>query len=217
MPRHRLSGRPSRGINVWLTASAGFASPDWLTVNQAHALGGSLQKSATGTPVVLWTWDDAERDGDATEARRVPLVRSYTVFNVEHTTGIDLPVDSDRPTFQPIARGETLVANMPQRPRIQPGATRACDRPSVDVIDMPHPTCFDAPEAYYSTLFHELTHSTGHASRVHRITLTDRGPFGSTNDSKEALVAEMGAAFLCGICGLENRTVDHSTADIASW
>lgn len=148
MPRHLLSGRPSRGINVWLTASAGLTSPDWLTFNQAHALGGSLQKGTTGTPVVLWTWSDAERDGDATEARRVPLVRSYTVFNLEHTTGIDLPVDSDRPTFQPIARGEALVAHMPQRPRIQHGAIRACDHPSVDVIDMPHPTWFDAPEAY---------------------------------------------------------------------
>jgi antirestriction protein ArdC len=148
MPRHRLSGRPSRGINVWLTTSAGCASPDGLTGNQAQALGDSLQKGATGTAVVLWTWDDVARDGDATEARRVPLVRSSTVCHVEHTTGIDLPVDSDRPTFQPIARGATLMASMPQRPRIQPGATRACNRPSVDVIDRPHPAWCDAPEAY---------------------------------------------------------------------
>jgi antirestriction protein ArdC len=198
-------------------ASTGCTSPDWLTFNQAHALGGSIQKGATGTPVVLWTWCDAERDGDATEARRVPLVRSYTVFNVEHTTGIDAPVDVDRPTFQPMACGETLVASMPQRPRIQHGATRACDRPSVDVIHMPYPARFVAPEAYDSTRFHALTHRTGPASRVHRATLTDRCPFGSPNDSKEALVAEMGAAFLCGVCGLENRTVEHSTAYIASW
>jgi antirestriction protein ArdC len=148
MPRHRLSGRPSRGINVWLTASAGLTSPDGLTCNQAQALGGSLQKGATGTPVVLWTWDDAERDGDATEAKRVPLVRSYTVCHVEHTAGIDFPVDSDRPTFQPIERCETVVASMPQRPRMQPGATRACDRPAVNVIDRPHPAWCDAPEAY---------------------------------------------------------------------
>jgi antirestriction protein ArdC len=118
MPRNVISLRPYRGINVWLTASAGFTSPDWLTFNQAYALGGSIQKGAKGTPVVLWTWCDAERDGDATEARRVPLVRSYTVFNVEQTTGIDLPVDSDRPTFQPIARGEAIVASMPQRPSV---------------------------------------------------------------------------------------------------
>jgi antirestriction protein ArdC len=87
----------------------------------------------------------------------------------------------------------------------------------VDVIHMPHPAWFDAPDAYYSTLFHELTHSTGHASRLNRATLTDLCPFGSTNYSKEELVAEMGAAFLCGVCGLENRTVDNSAAYLASW
>ena len=82
---------------------------------------------------------------------------------------------------------------------------------------MPRPELFDSPEEYYSTLFHELTHSTGHERRLNRATLTDLCPFGSTNYSKEELVAEMGAAFLCGVSGIENRTVDNSAAYIASW
>jgi antirestriction protein ArdC len=87
----------------------------------------------------------------------------------------------------------------------------------VDTVNMPKPKLFDGPEEYYSTLFHELTHSTGHARRLNRQTLTDLCPFGSTNYSKEELVAEMGAAFLCGVSGIENLTVDNSAAYVASW
>jgi antirestriction protein ArdC len=76
---------------------------------------------------------------------------------------------------------------------------------------------FPKIEHYYSVLFHELTHSTGHWQRLHRQTLTDLCPFGSTNYSKEELVAEMGAAFLCGIAGIANETVDNSAAYIQSW
>jgi antirestriction protein ArdC len=217
IPRHLVSGRPYRGINVWLTVSAGFGSAYWLTFNQAHALGGSIQKGAKGTPVVCWKWDDAEDEAEETIPRRVPLVRAYSVFHLEQTTGIDTPVDSDKPTYHPIERCETLMASMPQRPRIQHGAARASYHPMTDVIHIPPAAWFDTPEAYYATLLHELTHSTGHASRLNRASLTDLCPFGSTNDSREELVAEMGAAFLCGVCGIENRTVDQSAAYIASW
>jgi antirestriction protein ArdC len=82
---------------------------------------------------------------------------------------------------------------------------------------MPHAAWFDTPEAYYATLFHELTHSTGHPRRLNRATLTDPCLFGSPTYSKEELAAEMGAAFLCGVCGIENRTVDNSAAYTPSW
>jgi antirestriction protein ArdC len=110
-----------------------------------------------------------------------------------------------------------MVAHRPQRPRIQHGAACAASVPRLDVIHMPHHAWFDAPEAYDATLFHAWTHSTGHASRVHRAAVTDLCPFGSPADSKEELVAKMGAACLCGVCGIENRTVDHSAAYLASW
>jgi antirestriction protein ArdC len=201
---------------IWLTVSAGFASPAWLTLKQANALGGRIQPGARGTPVVFWQWDDAD-DEDEPHPRRRPLVRTYTVFNLEQTTGIDTPGNSDTPAYQPLACCDAVVAHMPQRPAIQHGAVRAAYAPQLDVIHMPHAAWFDAPEAYFSTLYHELTHSTGHPSHLHRATLTDACPFGSPTYSQEELVAEMGAAFLCGVCGIENRTVDNSAAYIASW
>ena len=82
---------------------------------------------------------------------------------------------------------------------------------------MPAPNSFKSDEFYYSVLFHELTHSTGHKSRLDREGITDLAAFGSHTYSREELIAEMGAAFLCGHCGIENQTIDNSAAYIASW
>jgi antirestriction protein ArdC len=82
---------------------------------------------------------------------------------------------------------------------------------------MPRPESFDTPENYYSTLFHELTHSTGHESRLDRKGITDPVGFGSHSYSKEELIAEMGAAFLSGHCGIEDRLLDNSAAYINGW
>src|SRR6266436_5751890 len=114
-------------------------------------------------------------------------------------------------------RCENLVKHMPQRPRIRHAGGLAYYQPLADVVTLPAPHTFTSPERYYSTLFHELAHSTGHPSRLSRKTLTDLCPFGSTNYSKEELVAEMTAAFLCGVAGIANETVDNSAAYMQSW
>lgn len=81
---------------------------------------------------------------------------------------------------------------------------------------MPKRETFDAEPEYYSTLFHELTHATGHESRLGRLQESVHG-FGSVTYAKEELVAEMGASFLSGVAGIVNRTVDNSAAYINSW
>jgi antirestriction protein ArdC len=92
---------------------------------------------------------------------------------------------------------------------------RACYRPSTDSVHMPARSRFvDAPH-YYSTLFHELTHATGHESRLNR---TFGARFGDELYSKEELVAEMGAAYLCAVAGIANEHTDrNTTAYIQSW
>jgi len=82
---------------------------------------------------------------------------------------------------------------------------------------MPVKQAFNTPADYYATLFHELTHATGHASRLARAGVTDLCPFGSTNYSKEELVAEMGAAYLCALTGIDNETIFSSAAYIQGW
>jgi antirestriction protein ArdC len=106
---------------------------------------------------------------------------------------------------------------MPQRPTILHGHQRACYMPATDTLHLPHPACFHSPEAYYATVFHELVHSAGHSSRLNRPTLTDSCRFGDPTYAKEELVAECGAAYLCGVCGIANTTIDNSAAYLHSW
>lgn len=81
---------------------------------------------------------------------------------------------------------------------------------------------FRSGQEFYSVLFHELTHhATGHGSRLNRKGISgasgELSAFGSAPYAKEELVAEMGAAFLCGQAGIVERTIDNSAAYIASW
>jgi antirestriction protein ArdC len=82
---------------------------------------------------------------------------------------------------------------------------------------MPAKEAFESPEAYYSTLFLEFTHSTGHESRLNRPGITETHYFGDEIYSKEELIAEMGAAMLCGTIGIENKTIKNSASYIQSW
>ena len=103
------------------------------------------------------------------------------------------------------------------RPAILHGHQRAFYKPATDTLHLPSPACFQSPEAYYATVFHELVHSVGHRSRLNRPTLTDLCLFGDPTYAKEELVAECGAAYLCGVCGIANVTLANSAAYLQSW
>ena len=77
--------------------------------------------------------------------------------------------------------------------------------------------CFDSVEAFYATEFHELIHSTGHASRLHRESFDDPVHFGSETYSKEELIAELGASMLCGNAGIAPSVLDSNASYLASW
>ena len=229
LPRNLLSQKAYRGINVWLLASAGYSSPYWLTYRQAQEIGGHVRKGEHGSPVVFWKWlDKREESQDGEErdnsTRRVPVARLYAVFNVQQCElperlqpflNIDNALGAD--AQRQIAACEQIIVSMPLRPAIQHGESRAYYRPATDTINMPARSLFPKAEHYYSVLFHELTHSTGHASRLDRATLRDLLAFGDTNYSREELCAEMGAAYLCGVAGIVNETVNNSAAYIQGW
>lgn len=215
-PMNLVSQRRYRGINVFILGSQGYGSPYWLSFRQASELGGSVRKGEKATPVVFWKWQDKEFEAaEEKKTARIPLIRYYHVFNVEQTEGISYP-KAPVPEVKPIAAAERVLMWYEDPPRIERG-NQACYRPQDDAIVMPVKERFPKMEEYYSTLFHELTHSTGHEKRLARKTLTDLCPFGSTNYSREELVAEMGAAMLSGECGIEQVVIDNSASYIAGW
>ena len=201
--------------------SAGYSSPYWLTFRQAKELGGHVRQGETGLPVVYWRFGTREvQDGDEIIEKRSVLCRYYTVFNEEQCA--DLRLQPARPTENqpqvgPIETCEQVVSGWLSRPVIHHGGDIASYNKVVDLVRMPNRSCFDGSEEYYSTLFHELVHSTGHPARLDRSTLRDFERFGDEIYSREELVAEMGAAFLSGYCGIENRTIKNSAAYLANW
>jgi|CZKV01.1.fsa_nt_gi antirestriction protein ArdC len=125
-------------------------------------------------------------------------------------------------TLQPTAEviptpAYEIVDNMPNRPAIKHGFRACCYRPHSDEIQMAAPSSFATAADYFSTLYHELTHASGAKTRLNRPTLTASAGFGSNSYCKEELIAEMGAAFLCGEAGIFERTVDNSAAYLQGW
>jgi antirestriction protein ArdC len=180
-----------------------------------------VRQGESGLPVVYWKFGTREvQDGDEIIEQKSVLCRYYKVFNVDQCEGLRVqpaqPVE-DQPKAQPIESCEQVVAGWLRKPRIRHGGDCASYHKVLDCVQMPEKSCFDSGEEYYSTLFHELTHSTGHPTRLNRSTLMDFERFGDHNYSWEELVAEMGAAFLAGYCGIENRTINNSAAYLASW
>ena len=214
-PQNFISRKAYRGINSFLLHAAGYASPFWLTFKQVQSLDARVKKGEHSFPVIFWKIFEDDETG---EKRKIPLLRYYNVFNVAQCEGIKtLSVPDSNGDFHPIERCEQVVAEMPARPCIEHGSARACYSPAQDTVRMPEAKRFESPEAYYGTLFHELIHATGHASRLARKEITEPIRFGSDPYSREELVAEMGAAFLCGHCAIENSTVAQSASYIQAW
>jgi antirestriction protein ArdC len=221
LPRNLLSGHPYRGINVWILASSGYASPYWLTVRQANELGGHVRKGEKGTPVVFWKFGKREvQDGDEIIEKPSVLCRYYTVFNFSQCEGLRIqPAQATEPLphIEAIENCEQVVTQWLGKPAIRYGSSHAAYSKMHDLVQMPDLASFDSAEEFYSTLFHELTHSTGHPLRLNRATLTEFERFGDEQYSAEELVAEMGAAFLCGFSGIENKTINNSAAYLRTW
>ena len=221
LPKNLISEKTYRGVNLFLLAFSGYSSPFWMTYRQAKQLGGHVKKGEQGWPVIFWKDLRREREDeeeDADEERPLFVARYYTVFNATQTEGVDFAEpEVQNPDFDPIIRCEQIVAQMPDRPQIFHEEQRAYYNPKCDVVNVPAGEYFIGEPEYYSTLFHELVHSTGHESRLNRSSLSETKGFGSDPYCREELVAEMTAAMLCGYAGIDGKTLENSAAYIQHW
>ena len=142
------------------------------------------------------------------------MLKAYNVFNIEQTT-IEPPEPAHKKN--PIQQAEEIFNNIPNKPKVEhQDKLGAYYQDKDDVINLPGMNLFDSVEFYYSALFHELIHWTGHQSRLNREMLSNY--FVSQEErAKEELVAEIGASYLCAHCGIENFVLDNSTSYISSW
>jgi antirestriction protein ArdC len=218
-PCNLVSQNEYRGINTFMLSASGFPSRYWLTFNQAAKLGGHVKQGEHGSIVVYRNVGQEKLNPKTGKVSKPFLLRYYKVFNLAQTEGIAHKLGLAEASAKPvpdIAACESLVAAMPNAPAIV-ASDRAWYRPSTDQVGMPSKSLFHSSEAYYATLFHELSHSTGHWSRVGRDSIEQLNTFGSESYSKEELVAEMGSAMLCGVTGIAPAVIENSVAYLRSW
>ena len=210
----------------------GCRSGEFVTFNEAQREGGHIKKGEKASMIVFWKFlDSAKRDDDGNVVygsdgkpimESVPFLRYYNVFHIDQCEGIQ-PRFSEEATpgehLSPDETADQIVEDYVQRSGVRliiQHSDRAFYSPSSDSVTVPELTQYTSTSEYYSTLFHELTHSTGHVSRLNR--LSKEANFGSEAYSKEELIAELGAAFLVNHVGLETDGSFHNSAGyIQSW
>ena len=217
LPRNYATGRVYSGINLFLLHFSG-ALPFFMTFKQALALGGNVRKGAKGHQVVYYNISKRENKETGKE-EKMPFLKYYTVFSVEDIEGIEFNLpEVSKQEFTPSEVAEGIVEAWDGKPAIQHLHQRAYYSPSLDFVNMPKPETFTTSEGYYQTLFHELTHSTGHQSRLDRADLTAGEGKQSTSYAREELTAEMGASFLSAAAGIATeQTEENAVAYIQGW
>lgn len=216
-PCNAFNKNEYRGINTLVLGLAPFSDHRWATWNQITERGGNVKQGEEKnyTRIVLWNFSKKEdKNGNV---KTIPFLKYFRVYNVEQTENLELPAISETETRDTIAEAEVIVNGYSSCPDIQ-GSQNAWYSPSKDIIGMPDITMFESSDAYYATLFHEMAHSTGHASRLNRKEVVESTYFGSNDYSKEELVAEFSAYFLCNTCGIANERLEqNTTAYLQSW
>lgn len=171
-PKNFVSDRAYSGINWFLLETMAFDLPLFMTFKQAKELGGSVLKGSKGFPVVYWGTFDAEKQAAEAEedSRKIPFLKSYTVFNASQIEGVEFPElpDLKQIDFEPIKEAEQVIAGWKDGPEVVHGHSRACYIPSKDLIQLPPHERFASPEEYYCTRFHEMGHATGAKHRLNR-------------------------------------------------
>lgn len=214
-PINVKNGRPYRGINIFLLALAGYDDPRWGTYKAITDCGGQVRKGEKGTRVILWKPVKPKEDEDGEETKGgYLLLRDYVVFNAEQADGLP-EFEFEEIDFDPNERAQEIIDGYVEGsgPPLRHGGDSAYYDIMADEVWSPAQGDFDDGDSYYSTVFHELVHSTGHESRLKRI---ESANFGSDPYAREELVAEMGAAMLNGLSGIETRE-ENSAAYIANW
>jgi len=225
-PRNGKTGDAYQGVNVlilWDAAiEAGFPSNVWMTYKQAAAMGAQVRKGEKGVmcayfEMVKKKGGDVDQDGADEEGRGFfPMCKPFWLFNVAQIDGLPESFykteTEEAPAFNAIEEAEKLLSA--SGATIDHGFDGAFYVPSRDCICLPARERFTSPENYYATALHELTHWTGHESRLNR---QFGKRFGDSAYAFEELVAELGAAFIVGHVGIVDSTIELHASYVENW
>lgn len=215
-----VSRKPYSLLNQMLLDEAG----EFVTFKQVQELGGSIRKGEKSRMVVFfkqYRYEETKDDGTK-EQKSVPLLRYYNVWHISQCEGIESKLDvQEVQTLHTIDEQERVIEDYVKRTGLhfsRHESNKAYYSPAEDRVVVPDIDQYSDIAEYYSTTYHELTHSTGHPDRLNRKGITDKAAFGSDTYSREELVAEMGAAMLCNDMGVDiSKAFRNSVAYIQGW
>lgn len=223
-----VTRKPYSLLNQMLLGRKG----EYLTFKQVKALGGDIKKGAKSSMVVFFTMaaykdEKSEEPEEKDKLKTFPLLRYYRVFHLDDTTGIESKMPKEEETkeneLKPVEAAEAIISGyLSRESRLKfqndkPSA-QAYYSPTFDEVVVPMMSQYAIVEEYYSTTFHELTHSTMKRGRCDRKSENKLAAFGNEEYSREELVAEIGSAMLCNYAGLDNeKAFKNSVAYIQGW
>lgn len=233
LARNYATGHIYTGINMVLMNMTLHPIPYFMSFNQIQEKGGRIRKGAKAEMVIYFNvyYKDGQDNTLSKETAAamhragqdvqvLKFIKYYNVFNVADIEGIEFEIpEIQLKANEQIEACDRIIREMPKRPKIETiNANSAFYAPLADVVNMPDIRQFDSPEAFYATFFHELAHSTGHASRLAREAILNPSKFGSERYSQEELIAEMAASFLCASVQIDyDEITENSAAYLAGW
>lgn len=225
IPLNKTTGKQYNGVNIVLLWSSAdehnFQTNEWGSFKQWADKKEFVKKGEKGTMIVYYDTIERPDKNDEDKIKKIPFIKSSYVFNRSQLQSYD-QAKEEKPEEKPLVNRIEAVEMFVKSTGaiIEHGGNVACYIPMLDKIKMPEIHSFvdqkdcTAAEAYYSTLFHEETHWTGHASRLNR---DIHNKFGNEKYAKEELVAELGASFLGAEFKIEKQPVENHAAYIAGW
>ena len=209
LPQNLITRHHYTGINFLSLCMADYASPYYLTFLQCKEKGQFINTGAKGSLIVFWKLLEPKVDNSAKQEKQepTPYIQYSYVFNVSQTS-LYKPETEERKNLD----CEKVISGMLNKPVIKNNHSRCCYYPTSDYISLPKIYDFNSPEEYYSTLFHELIHWTGHQTRLNRFVSKK-----NMDKVSEELIAEIGSSFLCGLCGISSKVIDSQASYIDVW
>jgi len=217
LPCNGKTGAPYSGVNIlilWACAlKRCYSSPVWLTYKQAHDLGGQVRAGEKSVMCVYFEMVKAKNQTTGDDDSFYPMCKPFWLFNVAQIDGLPSAlIPSQSCPFQPINEAQQFLDHCGAD--IRHGFDKACYVPAKDHILLPFQDAFACPENYYATALHELTHWTGHHSRLNR---DFNNRFGSEGYALEELIAEIGSAFICAHLGFVKATIEDHASYVENW
>ena len=226
------TGKEYSFLNTMLLQMQGKKAGEFLTFKQVKERGGNVKKGAKGALVTFYKRvekvdkiTDPETGEELVNIDVYPVLKGYTVFNVlTDCEGVELKhytpgeqLSEEDGDF--IEAAEAIVNGYINNggPKLTlTESNRAVYYPTTDEVICPRRAQYTNVNEYYSTLYHELTHSTGHKDRLNRI--TKAAAYGSKDYSAEELVAELGSSYLRGVAGILGESdTQNSAAYLRGW